>query len=275
MVGYKNHIKTMMSFLLIIVCFSSFSQEWINNDLEVFSEYRKWGFSIIPVLYNKGKTTKDYGFLDLKTKRMYSFQIGVERHFWNTKKWGASVGFKVGLLPYSNHSFYLKAEDIPNDFGEYEESTITEFSQPYIIIPINVEYKKKIAKKSYFNMSIGVNMNIGISSRDESVTRFISEELGEVIEIREVFAHYLFTPEGVQYSATFSAGVYFVLKKCLIRTNILYNKNFKNVWRGEYQFGNLLVSEPTRGDYTVSGDYFGLSTTVFFKKRNKKKMLRN
>ncbi len=269
----NNSTKTIVSLLLTIVCLSSFSQESskTNAELKVFSNFRKWGFSITPTIYAKGKTTKNYGTTNLNTKSMYSFQAGVERYFWNTKKWSANVGLKIGLAPFSNHYFHLKSEDTPSDFSNYDGSSDVGFSQPYIIVPINIEYKKKIADKKYFNLNLGVNINVGISSRDDSVTRFISELPNDVTEIREIFAYYLLTPEGAQYSATFSTGVYFVLKKCLVKTNILYNKNFKNLWEGEYQFGNLFVSEPTRGDYTVSGDYIGLSTTIFFKKRTKNK----
>ena len=264
----------MMSFILIIVYSFSYAQvskEEPKNDFEIFSKYGKWGFSIMPVVYKKGTTTKDYGSISLNTQPMYSFQIGVQRHFWRSKEWGLIIGANIGWIPFGNYSFSLKKEDTPEGFDGVDEKSIFGFSQPYIFIPISVEYKKRIASNIFFNMNVGLGINVGINSFEEGFTSLITEDSEGIIEEREVFRYYLSTPDGIQYSATISSGMYFSLKNFMIRTNIVYNKNFKNLWEGEYQFGNLLVSDPTRGDYFVSGDYFGLSTTVFFKKRTKKR----
>jgi hypothetical protein len=46
--------------------------------------------------------------------------------------------------------------------------------------------------------------------------------------------------------------------------------NFQNTIEGEYQFGNLLISPPTRGDYRLSGNYVGLLFSASLAKRKSK-----
>lgn len=268
-------LKTMMSIVLIIVySFNSSSQECVDmpNPFEVFTNYGKWSFNITPVVYKKASITKDYGNTELVNKPMYSFQIGAKRNFFRTKKWGFNVGIFLGYIPSRNISFSLDKEDFAEIFGGFEEESGNQLSHRYLFIPLNVEYKKKIAKSMYFNVNAGINFNLIRDSTNEYNYRIITEEMGEIIEVREIFISYQNTlDQFIQFGGTLSAGFYFPFKNWMLQTNIIYNKNFQNLWEGEYQFGNLFVSEPTRGDYIVSGDYLGLSTTFYFKKRTKKK----
>ena len=64
MVITKN-IKTMMSLLLIIVFSQSIFSQKNTDNLDVFNEYGKWGFTIVPVIYEKANITVDYGNIKL------------------------------------------------------------------------------------------------------------------------------------------------------------------------------------------------------------------
>ena len=199
---------------------------------------------------------------------MSSFQLGVKYHFLKDKQWGFNTGISMTLMSQGNFSFSLKEEDVYANYEGFEGSA-KEYGDMYISIPLNVEFKKRIKQKVYFNFNTGINIYFLRRGGVEFIHVLVSEELQEK---REGFALYENTQHNqLQVSAIFSTGLYFTLNKFMLQTNIIYNKTFQNLLEGEYQFGNLFVSEPTRGDYIISGDFIGLSTTVYFKKRDKNK----
>lgn len=162
-----------------------------------------------------------------------------------------------------NSNFELSQEDVYASFGGFKEY-IKEYSSVYISVPLNIEYRKKISNKLIFNSSVGLDISYITNSRDDISIQLSSDELNET---REVFAAYFETQEKqFQGALAFGAGFYIPLNKLMLQVNLIYNKSFKYLLEGEYQFGNLLVSEPTRGDYKISGDFFGLSTTVYMRK---------
>jgi len=260
----------MMSILLIIVySFSSKAQNNNSYEFEVFNEYSEWGYLLTPILYNKASITKDFGKTILENNATLSFQIGTNYHFWRAKQWSLNTGINLNLLPAQNASFSLKKEDVYDSFNGFQEK-VKSYGHLNLSFPINAEFKTPISNNKFFNINTGVSFYYMLTRRrNESIIRLVNTEINET---REVFGIYQVTQDNkLQISAIFSAGLYIALKNYMIRTNLVYNKSFQNLWEGEYQFGNLLVSEPTRGNYTVSGDFIGLSITVYFKKRQKKK----
>jgi hypothetical protein len=266
------NLKTTMSIILIVV--SSFIGQAQDNDetnYEVFNSYGNFGYSFAPVLFNKATITRNYGNTILTNRPILSYQLGVVYHFQPAKEWGINTGLTLTSLPISNMSFDLNDNDVyPGYAGSNNSKSIGSL---FLSVPINVELKKQLAKNLYANLNFGVNISFIPSNRYEEVYIISSQELQES---REVFAMYQQSYNDKPIvGLVLKGGFYFTLKHCLIKTNLVYNKSFKNIVEGEYQFGNLLVSEPTRGDYKISGDYFALTTTIYFKikkkKRNKKK----
>ena len=257
-------------FFILLLCFitSSFSQNSKSNKLDIFNSYSNWGYSLTPIVYNKASTTRNFGEIILNNKPMLSFQLGVKSHFRADRIWSFRTGLNLTLISFANLNFELKKEDVFSSFKGYE-THIKDHGYLFLSVPLTIEYKKAVAKKVIFNSNIGLDIFYLTRSRNDLSIELISEELNEG---REVFATYQETQDNqIQASAVFSVGLYFLFDKCMIQTNIVYNKNFQNLLEGEYQFGNLFMSEPTRGDYFVSGDYIGLSTSIYFKKRKKKR----
>jgi len=258
----------MMSILLVIVSFNGMSQN-NSKEFEVFNNYGKWGYSLTPILYNKASITKDFGETILENKATLSFEIGVNYHFWRAKRWSLNTGINLNLLPAQNASFSLRKEDVHDSFNGFQEK-VKSYGHLNFSFPINAEFKMPINNNKFFNINTGVSFYYMLTRRrNESIISLVNTGINET---REVFGIYQVTQDNkLQISAIFSAGLYIILKNYMIQTNLVYNKSFQNLWEGEYQFGNLLVSEPTRGNYTVSGDFIGISTTVYFKKRQKRK----
>ncbi|MCF6181639.1 hypothetical protein [Lutibacter sp.] len=259
-----------MSIVLIVV--SSFIGQAQDNDetnYEIFNSYGNFGYSFAPVLFNKATITRNYGNTILTNRPILSYQLGVVYHFQPAKEWGINTGLTLTRLPISNISFNLNDNDVYPGYGGSNKSK--SIGSLFLSVPINVELKKQLAKNLYANLNFGINISFIPSDGYEEVYIYSNQELQES---REVFAMYQLTgSDNLNASIVLSGGFYFTLKHCLIKTNLVYNKSFKNIVEGEYQFGNLLVSEPTRGDYKISGDYFALATTIYFKikKKHKKK----
>lgn len=257
---YKKGIVGLIFTIAFSYCYS--------QELDAFKTYSNWGYHITPILFEKASTTRDFGSTVLENKVMTSFQLGIKYHFLKEKKISFNTGVKFTLIPQINSYFKLSKNDVYESFNGFEES-LKEYGSVYVSVPINVEYKKRLNNNIIFNTNLGLDIFYITSSRDDFSIELASSSLNEV---REIFAIYYETQDNaVQFSAVLSTGIYFMFNKFMLQANLVYNKNFQNLLDGEYQFGNLFVSEPTRGDYIVSGDYFGLSTTVYFKKRAKKK----
>ena len=256
----------MVSFLLTIISVNSFAQE----EYPIFNEYRNYGFYATPILFKKAEISRKYGDRIFGTRSNYAVQFGIKKHFNKEKEWSIITGVNFTPLPFYKFSFELKNEDMPhNDYNEslfVSDSSIGSFYASFIS---QAEHKIQLSKNIYLNTNLGLNISYLFSG---SVLYTVSIEDEDNNLDREVFALYAHTPNSeLQVSAIFGLGLYFPLKYFLLQTNIVYNKSFANVLEGEYQFGNLLVSEPTRGDYKVSGDFIGLSATFYFKKRKKGK----
>jgi len=256
--------------MLIVV--SSFIGQAQNNDetnYKVFNNYGNFGYSVAPVLFNRATITRNYGNTVLSNRSILSYQLGMTYHFNQGKSWGIIIGLNLTGTPLTNASYILNENDIYTGYNNNEQ--MRDLGSLYISIPLSIELKTRFSKKIYSNISLGVKAGFFRGSSNEYLVRYHREDLQEV---REVFAMYQLTNSKTpNTSIVLSGGFYFTLKNYLIKTNLVYNKSFKNIVEGEYQFGNLLVSEPTRGDYKISGDYFALSTTIYFKikKKHKKK----
>jgi len=258
--------KTKVSLILIFVfILGSFAQDDLNN-FNFFSEYRNYGFFVTPIFFKKASITRDFGNTTLENKSIFAVQFGVKKHFYKEQEWSIITGLNFTPLPFYNLSFKLDNEDVI--FDEDELFADKSFGHFYISIPIQIEHKMQLSNKVFFNSNLGLNISY-LSHGGVALTLAMTDEDNNIT--REVFGLRESTQNNeIQASATISAGLYFPLKYFLLQTNIVYNKTFQDVLEGEYRFGNLLISDPTQGNYKASGDFIGLSTTIYFKKRNKK-----
>ncbi len=83
-------------------------------------------------------------------------------------------------------------------------------------------------------------------------TYAISDE--QLSDYREIFGLKLESPgNSIQGGFVIGTGCSYALDKVLLKANLIYVMNFQNTITGEYQFGNLFSSPPTRGYYNLSG----------------------
>jgi len=273
MVINKNITKA--SFLLAFVFQINFAQQTTRNDLSSFEGFKKVGFHLSGVFYKKADIDRKYGNYELITNPTLSGRIGFDYAFNHQKNWSYRTGLYLDLIPSYNLEFEIKPEDLAFITWDLDGSLDTkEKGNTFVFtIPFLVEGKLQMSEKLFFSAMGGFDFSV---IRSSAISFGVGYSDDEVNESREIFALYGESSGFFIYpSLRLSPGLYFVTEKALYQIQLTYKKSLVPYFKGEYQFGNLDVSEPTRGDYTFTGDFMALGLTVFLKKKKKKKKYNN
>jgi len=255
-----------MSIFLIIFYLSLVAQENnepIIDEYDVFYDYTHWGFSVMPVMY------KDPQFSENSTAKIKiinnvpTMQFALRYHFNHAKALSFNTGLIYTWIPRIKYTFNLREDDVFKKEDSYFENNL--YSDSYFLIPLNFEYKLRVDKNLYLNVNWGITgaMRGGFSATD---VKKISVDFQE--EAIQIFK-FNYRSNDFYFNAKISTGLYIVFDKFMLRTNVLYNKSFNDIMTGEYAFGGLRISPPEKGKFSFSGDYFGISTTVYFKRKTK------
>ncbi|RDI05474.1 hypothetical protein [Flavobacterium sp. AG291] len=264
MINSKSIIRTVF-FAVSFFSFATYSQ---SNDFPDFREYQKVGLFISPVLYSKAKVTRDYGDYILNNKKTANINFGFDYLIRPEHKWAFKTGLHLDMVPMYNFSATIKEGDLWPEYNNFEIAAIDRYKFNFTI-PLLVQIKKQMGYNLYFNLETGFNMMLMQKGGYSYSAAFSNEDMSET---REVFAMYADTngPLIVYPNLVVSPGFYFALSGVLLQTNVIYQKPLIGFFEGEYQFGNLLQSGNTRGDYKMSGEYIGLQFTVHLKKKHRR-----
>jgi len=265
-----NKKKDFIAVIIIFTALLVFNKIYSQNNL-FFEDNKKWGIVIQPIVYNKAFVSKDYGATVYDSQYSPSLKVGILYDFFQNRQLSIKSGLLTGLMPVINGKFKLLDSDIffEDDFY-FDESPIR--SSLILSLPIQIEYKNFNYKNSIWNFGVGIQLNlIPESSIGEGV--FLFDDVSG--ENREVYASYADSNSSIDVDLVFTYGIYFKIREMILNTSLLYHHSLKNKFEGEYQFGNLIESEPTRGEMNISGNYFGISFTAYFKKKTKKKKRKN
>jgi len=263
----KNYLEKIVVGLFLTIIFYSSAASQNHKGYSVLQKYRKWGFIVGPVLYNRAKINPKYGDYTFDNKPIWGFNAGFEYDFFPDKKWSFVTGFIVALEPVFNGNISFKKEDIYSFYEEEDlQFSIKEYAITSFSAPLLVRLNLKIRKKIFVNFLTGFKIMFFPRGTSEIGIIFHSEDNTET---REVFGLRVESPDnGIQGSFVVGAGASLAIKKMLLKANLVYIMNFQNTFEGEYQFDNLLTSPPSRGDYTLSGNYVGLLFTINLLKKN-------
>ncbi len=267
MVNYN--IITKASLILAFIFQFCNAQDNPRNDFSNFEGFKKVGYHLSGVLYKKADIDKKYGDYKLINYPIVSGRIGFDYAFNHQKNWSFRTGLYLDLIPFYNVEFEFKPEDL--DFIDWDLEGSLHWNKKQtnkfvFTIPFLIEGKLQMGKKIFFSAMGGLDFTILNSGQFDFVVSYGNN----LNEGREVFAMYGETSGFFIYpSLRLGPGLYFVTKKALYQLQLTYKKSLVPYFKGEYQFGNLDVSEPTRGDYKLSGDFIGLGLTMFLKKKKK------
>lgn len=256
----------MVGILLTIVFHLSTAAQSIDEYTRL-EKYSKWSVNFGPALYNKAEIAPQYGEYSFTNKPIPSFTAGIEYDFYPERKWSVITGFLIAREPIYNISYTIFNKDLyPGSNGDLTNKTkaysLITFSSP-LMLRLNIQS----TSKTYLSFLTGLKV-MYFPKGSAYFGQEISDEATS--ESREIFGLNLHSQEFSFYgSYVIGTGFSLALDKVLLKTNLIYVMNFQNTIEGEYQFGNLFESQPTRGKYELSGNYLSLSFSVSIKKHKK------
>jgi len=262
----QNTLKTMVGILLAIVFHLSLVAQ-SNDEYPRLEKYRKWSVNFGPTLYKKAEIAPQYGEYSFTNKPIPSFTAGIEYDFYPERKWSVITGLLVAREPVYNISYTIFNKDLyPGSEGDLlnkaKAYSLMTFSAP-LMLRLNIQS----TSKTYLSFLTGLKV-MYFPKGSASFAQLISYD--DNSESLEIFGLNLHSQEFSFYgSSVIGTGFSIAMDKILLKTNLTYVINFQNTIEGEYQFGNLFESEPTRGSYELSGNYLSLSFSVSLKKHTK------
>ena len=253
--------KIILLYGIIFYSFLTNAQNEELRDFDYFAQYSNWGFSAAKVSYLKPVISRN-NVADISVVNSKGAQISVKYLYHKESEWSFNTGMIFTLLQPSKVSFSLKNQDVFQEEQRFFESKLK--GQFYVQIPISAEIKKRLWENVYFNFNAGATLFfIDVPTKSVSYTTFDAS----LNENKEVFSLDYNNGNTAHLTALFSTGVYIMFRDFMIQTNIIFDKTFEDFWGGDYQFKNLLQSEPSSGTYNLKGDYFGVSLTVYLKRK--------
>jgi hypothetical protein len=262
MVNSKGLFITIISLLSF---FSVFSQNC--SDFTELEKYHNFGISIGGRIYRKGETIASYGNYKVQMKNPITYSFGCSYELFTANKWSVKSALNFAKPPFDKSSVTILQKDINPAFGRDLIIEINEFSKLFVSIPLICQFKFKLFSKNYLSFNAGGIAIYHPYSSYEFTARAIADGIAvEVYKLR-AFSTSNFFHGGL----TTGCSYYLDLNKILFEFRFTYTAMFQNIFQGEYQFGNLLVSPPTRGLYKMSGDYLEFSIATHFLKFKKRK----
>jgi hypothetical protein len=257
MVKKTNILKTVMSLLLIAV----FSSNIINaqSAKDLFNNYHKWGITAQYNIFSEANVTptnnSNLNYSNLKSK-LYAF--GVEYNFYQYKSWNFKTGVQLQWFGDADKLFISQKETVLNfDIDEWSRSN----HDLILYLPISTEYV--FFKKRVINFSLGGGLALSYY-RETNSGRFFDIDNAPIFNADTNNSTNPFYTSG-----HIEASVYLKRKSFMLQVSIIFNKSYKSYRTGLYEFSNLQESPNTKGLIIQSGDFTGVSLTVYFKKKNK------
>ena len=194
-------------------------------------------------------------------------QLGVTFNVYQYKNWNFKTGF---ILKYKitseKYSFLKEQTGRPYD---YKFQVWFDSGSKMNAIPLIAEYILPISSKTKWLISGSFTFAYyrGQEGYDETI-------LGKNDPNPKTLMIYYdgYDKNPLFTSAEISTGFYFLFKHFMLQPEIRYSKSFRDVLTGYYVSENFLT-EPhnSGGTFKQSGDYWGISLSVYIKKRGKNK----
>lgn len=259
-----RNLKTLsLIFMLVTGSLAIFSQNC--SDFPELGRYHNFGISVGGRMYKKAEKIIQYGNYKSHPLNPITYSFGLDYEFFTSNKWSAKTGLICSKVPYENEDFIILQKDVYSGFERDIFNPIRSFSDLNLSIPLTIQYKLKLFNKNYISFNAGgIVMYLLPTDYQCTVNALIYEDISA-----EVYESYLnSTGRYFHGGITTGCSYYLDLNKVLLEFKFTYVAMFQNLFEGEYQYGNLLVSPPTRGTFKISGDYLEFSVaTHFLKKR--------
>ncbi|NCT16378.1 MAG: hypothetical protein GW774_14090 [Flavobacteriales bacterium] len=247
-----------MSLLLLAVFYTDNLNA--QNAENLFKNYHKWGVTGQLNNFTKGDVTatsnNNFNYEVLKNRR---FAFGLTYNFYQYKDWNFKAGIQLQWFGNENKIFISSEETaLPVDIN----SGIITSNDRIVYLPLTFE--NVLLTKGNINLSLGGGLALS----------YLRETIGN-LTIENNNSIPIFTSDAnINKSTLYTSGhldasIYFKAKNFNLQTSVIYSKSFKSFKTGTYEFSNLVTAPNTRGAIDQSGDFIGLSLTLYFKKKPK------
>ena len=252
--------KIITSILIFLLSFlNSYSQE---AEKIFHDDYSKLSFvfqpSTITGFYSSNRNGSSYP--SIKFDDSGSYQFGVYYNFAQKN----NFNFKTGLIAKEfNPLFTLNVNDLDIGYGNgYSLTEINPCKAFILSVPIKTEYFYKINDKLNFVIGGGLNLNLytggGVTTTEVTVE--------SNTEGRKIFTA-VTNQEQITFSSELSFGVNYKTKFALLQLEAFYNRNLiQYPATGRYFIYDLRNSADVQGDFSIDGNFYGLSLAVSPKK---------
>src|SRR5690606_18842201 len=119
--------------------------------------FSSFAISLQGVTYLKGDYNRVEGDYSIKSKLLYSGQLGIKYNLLSASKaWGLYTGVSIGLPPVYSYKLAIKQEDLytsGTDDAILSDATYSTFS---LMIPLAAEYKYKLRENNFLSVSMGL-----------------------------------------------------------------------------------------------------------------------
>ena len=262
----KFKILTLSIFLLFMIDVNAQEAEKIYHE-----DYSKLSFvfqpSRITGFYSANTNGSSYPSITFDDSG--SLQFGIYFNFAQKN----NFNFKTGLIAKEFNPLYtlnVNDEDIGYGIG-YSLTGINPTNAFIFSIPIKAEYFYKINNKLNFVIGGGLNLNL-YTGGGETTTHIFVESFTESRRISTAVTN----QEQITFSGEISFGVNYKTKFALFQLEAFYNRNLiQYPATGRYFIYDLENSSDVEGDFTIDGNFYGLSLNIspkkgWLKKKSKK-----
>lgn len=264
----NKNLKNVASILLATFLFvNSYSQEAENIYQNKFS---KLSFVIQPSfisgMYSTNFNRSNYPSIDFKDSG--STQFGFYYNFSQKN----NFNFKTGIIVKEfNPLFNLNVSNEDIGYGlNYDLSGYNPVNAFIFSIPIKTEYYFKLNNK--LNLVMGSGLNLNLFTGGGEITSHINVETNT--EGRRIFTA-ITNQEQISFSGELSIGLNYKTNFALFQLEAFYNKNLLNYpATGRYSIYDLEINDDVNGDFSIDGNFYGLSLNISPKKgwlKSKKK----
>ena len=260
MQNIKNSIlKTAISSLLIVVFIQqTTAQKQITSFLKDYYPVS----AFVQYTRNKAGTVfKEDPTVNYRLIHNITPQYGLLINVYQTNRWN----FKTGIIrkpQILSEEFNFTKEQTGYDF-DFKYATYLSGDDNITSIPLIAEYIIPINHR----LKWVIAPSFTLSNYRETGGRGIHARRAIIHTIRDDRSK-----KRLHTSAELSTGFYILFKHFMLQPEFRYSKSFNTIKSGSFTTENYLtVPDGSKGSYKVSGDYWGVSLSIYVKKRGKNK----
>tara|TARA_R110002096_G_scaffold397226_1_gene593168 strand:- start:142 stop:915 length:774 start_codon:yes stop_codon:yes gene_type:complete len=231
-----------------------------QNFKNLFGEHHKWGlvgqyntFSAA----NITPTNNKYLRYEIFNSKM--FAVGIAYNIHQYKKWNFKAELQIQWFgDYEGKTILEPENETSQNIGAFSRTEHDKLGY----LPLTAEYM--YAKSGSFSFTIGGGLGLTYYE-PYNITQRLS-----INNVELFFVNYKTSNSSFYFSNHIQASVYFKRKNIMIQTSLIYKKSYTSFRTGIYEFKNLELSPDLKGSINQSGDFLGLSLTIYPKKNKRK-----